>query len=186
MALTFVGKMNVPTYTALSTDISSSKIAGASIVGGTVFTTDDAAWYIIKANLELTAYVLPVEITVDPGSITIGAVSIDQPVADAVEIAPYYDTKSVAVRGTSEKLSETDVYVVSLIVFPFSTNVGNIYLGTSGVDYSTSKQIILTPTSTYVGFDAPLGYKLNLKNFYVDKDNNDGGNADGVYFFYLK
>jgi hypothetical protein len=72
MALIYVGKMNVPNFTALSTDISSSKITGASIVGATVFTTDDAKWYIIKPNLELAEYALPVTFS---GSISIGAVS---------------------------------------------------------------------------------------------------------------
>jgi hypothetical protein len=182
MALTFVGKMNVPTYTALSTDISSSKIAGASIIGGTVFTTDDAAWYIINANLELTAYVLPVEITIDSGTITIGAVHIDQPLGDSTEVAPYYDTISVAVPGTSESLVATDVYAITVTAWPKTTNVGTVYLGTSGVDKTTSQQIVLATGSSGVSIDTPVAYKLNLKNLYIDAVNA----GDGVNFMYLK
>ena len=36
-----------PTYIALSTDISSGSIVGTPKIGGTVFTTDDQAWYIV-------------------------------------------------------------------------------------------------------------------------------------------
>ncbi len=75
MALTFVGHMNVPNYTALSTDIASSAIPGASIIGGTVFTTDDAAWYIIKSDLTLASYAIPATFS---GSIALGTVDIDQ------------------------------------------------------------------------------------------------------------
>lgn len=56
MALVFLGKNSVPTYTALSTDIVTNKITGASYIGKTVYTTDDNAWYIIKSDLTLVAY----------------------------------------------------------------------------------------------------------------------------------
>jgi hypothetical protein len=190
--LVFVGALNTPNYifggiTGVG-PTGCAGITGASRVGNTIFSVPDTGWYIVNSDLSISPWALPVEIAIDPGDITIGAVSIDQPVADAVEIAPYFDTKRVAVRGTSEKLSATDVYVMSLIVFPFTANVGNIYLGTAGVQWDDplNKQIVLTPTSPYVGFEAPVGYKLNLKNFYIDKDNNDGGNTDGVYFMFLK
>jgi len=79
MALTFVGAINVPTYTALSSDIVLNKIDGASRIGGTVFTTDDFKWYIIDSNLELSDYAFPVQITIDPGTINIGTVDQGAP-----------------------------------------------------------------------------------------------------------
>jgi len=60
MTLTFVGKGNTPTYIALSTDISGSKIDGVSIIGATVYTTDDQSWYIVTgSDLLLGEYVSP-------------------------------------------------------------------------------------------------------------------------------
>lgn len=53
MALTFISNENYPAFLALSTDISASKIAGASFVGKTVYTTDTMNWYIIGSDLTL-------------------------------------------------------------------------------------------------------------------------------------
>ena len=183
MSLTFVGKMNVPTYTALSTDISDSKIVGASIVGGTVFTTDDFAWHIIKSDLTLGDYVLPVQITVSTDTIDIGAVHIDQQLSESTEVSPGYNTKSVAVPGTSEALTGTDVFALSLYVFPKPANVGTVYFGTSGVDKTTSQQIIIPKGTQGISIDAPLAFKLNLADFYIDCEAGNAG--DGVNFFYV-
>lgn len=59
MALTLIGIDKFPTYTALSTDIVTNKITGASIVGGTIYITDNATWKIILPDLTLAAYKLP-------------------------------------------------------------------------------------------------------------------------------
>lgn len=182
MSLIFVGKMNVPTYTCLDADIIANAVAGATIVGGTIFVTDTAVWKIIKPDLTLAPYVLPVSITVDPGSINIGSVGVEQPVADAILVAPYYDTISVAVPGTAESLTATDVYAITITVWPKPTNVGTVYFGTAGVDKVTSNQIVLATTSGGASVDAPIGYKLNLKNFYIDAINAN----DGLNFMYLK
>ena len=80
MALIFVGKMNVPTYVALSTDVVTNAIAGASIVGGTVFLSDTAAWKIIKPDLTLADYNIPASIST--GDIQIGAVEIKNSTSD--------------------------------------------------------------------------------------------------------
>ena len=42
MTLVFMGNHNTPTYTALTTDIISNSIVGASVIGGTIFLTDSA------------------------------------------------------------------------------------------------------------------------------------------------
>lgn len=57
MTLQFISIDSTPNYIAQSTDISGSKIAGASSVGYTVLTTDDNKWYIIKPDLTLGDYV---------------------------------------------------------------------------------------------------------------------------------
>jgi len=60
MALQFNGENKVPTYMALSTDIVDSAIDGASLVGATVFTSDNKQWYVIEKDLTLSEYALPV------------------------------------------------------------------------------------------------------------------------------
>jgi hypothetical protein len=75
MALQFIGSDCVPSYIALSSDIASSKIAGAVLVGKLVYLTDTSAWKIIKANLELADYAIPATFA---GSIALGTVDIDQ------------------------------------------------------------------------------------------------------------
>ena len=56
--LYFISENSTPNYIALSTDISDSKITGASMIGKTVYTTDDQKWYIISGSeLTLEIYV---------------------------------------------------------------------------------------------------------------------------------
>jgi len=204
MALTFVGHMNVPNYTALSTDIAASKITGASIVGATVFLTDTAAWKIIKSDLTLIDYVLPVEVTFD-GEIEIGKIvikddttattagvgvnglavdafvnKIDQSVAESNVVSPIYGVQSVAVPGTAEPLMASSTKVLMFVVFTKETNTDDVYIGTAAVDKTTSKQMILAPGAT-LSVDAPLGYSLNLAQWYVDSIVA----GDGVNFIAL-
>lgn len=75
MALTFVGKMNEPNYTALSTDVVDNKIVGASNVGQKVLLTDTGAWKVILSDLTLGDYAMPASFS---GTITLGTVAIDQ------------------------------------------------------------------------------------------------------------
>lgn len=81
MALTFMSVNSLPTYTALSTDISGSKIDGAAIVSGTVFLTDSGDWKIILPDLTLAEFILPVAFTM-AGDIEIGAVEIKDSTSD--------------------------------------------------------------------------------------------------------
>lgn len=63
MSVTFLGKENTPAYMALSSDISSGSIVDVSIVGATLYTTDDQAWYIISgisgSSFTLESFSLP-------------------------------------------------------------------------------------------------------------------------------
>jgi hypothetical protein len=90
--------------------------------------------------------------------------------------------QNVATPGTAEPLVSSATYVLSLTIFPKVTNTDNVYIGTSAVDKTTSQQIILAPGGSSVVIDAPLGYKLDLHNFYADAEV--GG--EGVEFMYLK
>jgi len=61
-------------YSALSTDIANSMIAGLSNVGAVVYLTDTKAWKIVNSNLTLSDYDLPVNFngTVDIGTVDQG------------------------------------------------------------------------------------------------------------------
>ena len=181
MALIYLGKLNVPNYTALSTDVGlDGKIPLASMKGGVVLLTDTAIWKIILDDLTLADYALPISFN---GSVDIGAVHLDQQLTDSVEVVPYVGTKSIAVSGTSESLVATDIFVITATVYPKPDNVGNIFFGNSGVDpLSPNQQIILAPGSSGVSVDVPVAYKFNLKNFYIDAVTP----GDGVNFIYLK
>ena len=69
-----VGKLNVPNYTFLSSEISSSKVPGISIVGAVCLATDTGNWYIVKEDLTLQSYSLPVSISAE--TIQIGVVGV--------------------------------------------------------------------------------------------------------------
>jgi len=47
MSITFLGANNCPTYIGLSTDIVSGSVIGTPLIGATLYTTNDAKWYII-------------------------------------------------------------------------------------------------------------------------------------------
>lgn len=193
MALVFVGAMNKPNYIALSTDIVASKIDGASRIGNTVYTYDDKAWYIIEDDLTLSQYVDPVAVTFT-GDLEIGAVEIkdattatravvganglavdafvnkiEQSVAESTTLSPIYGVQSIAVPGTAEPLVGAATKVIMVLIFTKSTNTDDVYVGTASVDKTSSKQMILPPGAT-LSIDAPLGYALNLANFYVDAE----------------
>jgi hypothetical protein len=72
MALIPIMQGAFPSYIALSTDISNSTIPGIGWVGSTVFLSDSSAWYVIKSDLTLEAFSLPINST---SAITIGIVS---------------------------------------------------------------------------------------------------------------
>ena len=193
MGVTFVGKMNVPNYTALSTDVSAGKLPGASIVGATVFFTDTAEWKIVEDDLTLSDYILPLKVTME-GDLEIGAVEIkdssssvratvganglhvdafinkiDQTVAESNVLSPLYGVQNVAVPGDAEPLMASATKVLSVLVMAKNTNTDNVYLGTSAVDKTSSKQLIMPPGST-VSIDVPVGYSTNLANWYIDAE----------------
>lgn len=70
--VTFLGIENFPNYIANSNEIVDGKIDGVSMVGGKVLTIDDGLWYVVKQDLQLADYNLPIILS---GSITIGTVN---------------------------------------------------------------------------------------------------------------
>jgi hypothetical protein len=181
MATIFVGKNCTPTFVCLSTDIIGNALPGASLVGATIFCTDNSEWHIILPDLSLAEYVLPVNISL-AGNVVIGKISVDQPLTDSIALSPYYAIQSVSSPGTAVALMSSATYVISVVIYPKTTNTSSIYIGTSAVDKTTSTQMIIAAGGTPISIDAPLGYKLNLNEWYVDAVTA----GEGCFFIYLK
>ena len=110
MALSFRNVDSLPTYTALSTDISGSKIDGASIISGTIFLTDTGDWKIILPDLTLTDFIFPVGITL-AGDIEIGAVELKDATTNTRATVGanglHVDVQSMASTGLATSASQT-------------------------------------------------------------------------------
>jgi hypothetical protein len=181
MAIVYTGRMNIPNYTGLSSDIVAGALPGAQ-PGMIVFISDTLAWYIVRADLQLVPYSLPVEVTVS-SDIELGSVHLDQQLTDSVEIAPTWGSVAVGALGTAQPLMGTEFFVASFTLLPKSTNTGEIYFGDASVDRVTSKQFILPATgSPSIVIDAPIGNKLDLNKFFIDAEIIN----DGVDFMYLR
>lgn len=206
MALTFLGLKSDPVYLALSSDIGlDDKIIGANVVGAKIFLTDTKLWKIILLDLTLQDFAMAIEATLS-GDVEIGAVEIknstddtratvdgdglwvrsvikdiDQPLDAARNLTPYYNEQDVASSGTAEPLLPSATYASMILVWAKGTNVGSICFGTSAVDKTSSRQIVL-PAGSMASIDVPLGYRVGVHQFYVDADNS----GDGVQFFYMR
>lgn len=186
MSIEFTGRMNIPNYTCLTTDITAGVFSGTTISGQTpiaepglvIFVTDSEEWLIVRADGIFVPYSLPVEVTA-----SIGAVGIDQPLDDSIEISPIAGSKSIGSAGHPEAIVGVATYCVSVFVSPKSDNVGSVYFGDADVknDSVVHKEIVLAAGSAGLSIDAPLGYKLNLLDFYIDVDTN----GDGINFIYF-
>ena len=204
MTIVYTGRMNIPNITCLSTDIIGGAVVGAN-PGMVIFCSDTLAWYIVRSDMQVVQYVLPMEVTLS-GDLSIGAVEIkdattatratvganglavdayinriDQSVAESVTLSPLFGNQDVAVPGTAEPLVASSNKVIMAVIFAKSTNTSPVYVGTAAVDKDSSKQMILQPGAT-VSIDVPLGFNFNLANFYVDADTAD----DGVNFVAMK
>lgn len=204
MTIVNTGRLNIPNLTALSSDVSGGILPQAS-PGMVIFFTDTLAWKIVKADLSLANYVLPVNVTL-AGELEIGKIviiddttgvaasvgvnglavdtyvnRIDQSVAESNSLSPLYGTQAVATSGVAEPLVTSATKVIMAVIFTISTNLSNVYIGTAAVHKTSSKQLILPPGAT-VSIDCPLGFNFNLANWYVDAETND----EGVNFMALR
>jgi len=182
----FTGRMNIPNYTCLTTDITAAVFSGTNASGQAVkaepglvvFVTDSSEWLIAEADGTLVPYSIPVEVTT-----SIGAVNIDQPLVDSITVGPIAGTIGVSSPGTRVCLVIVPTPCISIFVSPLSNNTGAVYFGDSDVKNDTvaHKEIVLAKGSNGLSIDAPVGYKLDVLDFYIDADN--GG--DGINFIYF-
>lgn len=158
MALVDLGPNNVPNYTALSSDISSSKITGASRVSNIVLTTNDLKWYIILADLTLADYGLPVVLN---GDITVGVVDqgdagVENWLVDVrgaatgivTETAPATDTASSGLNGRLQRIAQRLTSLIALLPTALGANGG---LKIEGVASGTTVPVSGTITATTGG-----------------------------------
>lgn len=113
---------------------------------------------------------------------TIGEVETVAPaIADAVLLAPHAATKTVAASGTAVKLTASAQRCHSVLIVPLSTNTGNVYVGDSTVNKTTSPQIVIPKGAPPVTIEVPVGYCIDLTQWYLDADVN----GEGVAFLYM-
>ena len=181
MTAILIGKMNLPNYIFNTSDVQlDGTVTGISVIGYTALNVDSGAWFVVKNDRTLESFALPIEATIT-GNVVVGEVGIHQPVADAISVSPHYNTQSVGTSGVAQPLVSSATYAISLLVFPKPANTSSIYFGTSAVNKTNSKQIVIAPSTGVVSIDAPIGYKLGVNTFFVDSDVN----GEGVNFMYL-
>lgn len=97
-------------------------------------------------------------------------------------LVPTGGNKTVTASGTGEPLVASSTRATWLFVKAKLTNTNDVYFGDSGVDVSTSNQVILDAGES-VTIALPPGSRLHidLADFYIDVDTN----GEGVDFLYL-
>jgi len=90
--------------------------------------------------------------------------------------------KAVAAAGTAEPITAGDTPVSRALIRAAKQtgdNVGNVYIGDSGVNNTSDRQFVLAPNQTLT-VPVTAGGMVNLGALYVNADNN----GDGVYVMY--
>ena len=100
-------------------------------------------------------------------------------IANTTKISPTGGSKTVTTAGTAEALVASETLRTMLYLRAKSTNTGDIYLGDSAVDKTTSQQIVLD-ASQEITIEAPAGYCLDINEFYIDA-SVDGEGVDFLY-----
>ena len=101
-------------------------------------------------------------------------------VANTTKISPTCGSKTVTTAGTAVALVAASTLRTMLYVRAKATNTGDVYLGDSAVDKTTSQQIVLN-ASQEITIEAPAGYCLDINEFYIDADTD----GEGVDFLYV-
>ncbi len=142
MALTLINDNKAPRYTALSTDISSSKIAGLTYVGALVYILDTGVTYIVSDGAgTLVAYSQPV------GAIT-GSVSIT-------------GTPTVALTGSEAHIGEVGGKTIVVTATPGLSVAGAYVTG----DYVGTSTLPMTFTASRVALGSGIVHSAALIDY---------------------
>jgi hypothetical protein len=108
-----------------------------------------------------------------------GSPAGSSPAASTV-ISPTSGTKSVTTSGTAVALAAS-TKVFSFLIQPKTGNTGNIFFGSSAVHKTTSPQLVLPAGAPPVTVTAPVGYVLDLSQWFIDASVS----SEGVDFVYI-
>lgn len=157
MALILVSQNTTsPNYTALSTDVTvSNTIAGASSPGKTVYITDTGVWYIVKNDLTLAAFTLPVNLAVgDTVAIDQGTEGTTNGVSLKLAGAAVSASNPIPVSGGMAAVNQT-------VTRPTGTD---IYAAKDAISNSTSAPVVITFTNV-ARVNGGSGYITGLRFF---------------------
>lgn len=140
MTLKFIGKDSVPSFIALSTDITANKITGASLTGKLVLTTDDGEWYIIKEDQTLSPYAIPATFS---GTISFGTINIGQSIpgtTNAVAIQYFNGAgyESIRTPNVFTDLSFVNITTIATVWTPAAGKKFRLMGGTISVSAACS------------------------------------------------
>lgn len=96
------------------------------------------------------------------------------------KLEPTGGNKTVTTGGTGEALVASSTLAHVLYIHAMSANTNPVFVGDSGVDKTTSKQITLSAGES-IRFDAPEDNFFDLADWWVDV-TTDG---EGVDFLYI-
>jgi hypothetical protein len=184
MALIYVGANATPNYVCLSTDVGeeTNQVVGAIRKGATVYVISavdgTGSWKIIKDDLTLGDYTLPVSLNVENVTID-AAIAIDQTttgstnavhilpaggVGSLTETAPATDTASSGLNGRLQRLAQRITSLITLLPAALGANGG---LKVEGVTSGTAVPVSGTVTAT-----ANAGTNLNTSALAIETGGN--------------
>ena len=119
-------------------------------------------------------------IDIGGGVFALATVATPPSVATSVKLSPHGGSKTVTTAGTGEALVATSTPAKSVVIIAKNGNTDDVCIGDSGVDKTTSRQVVRTAGQS-VSITAEPGYYIDLHEIYVDVDVN----GEGVDFIYL-
>jgi hypothetical protein len=156
MTAKFIANNSMPTYLALSSDITSGSIAGCVLVGRTVYLTDTSNWMVIKDDLTLAPFSINSNITVSASDIEIGAVELKDGASD---------TRVSVNSGSSIVSRDNAVAVHDANPIPAGTNsIGNVTLNSGSSTVGTvliSGSIANGASESHIGQIGGTGYVVS-------------------------
>ena len=127
MTISGVGKMNIPNWVCLSSDVADGMVAGTQ-PGHTIYFTDTRTWKIVKDDLSLADYATPSGGAIGAGTEIIGIVAIDQTTDGTTNGVSMTNGAEAGGAGTPS----ADVMTVQGITAGFPLPVSSDDVGTAG------------------------------------------------------
>jgi hypothetical protein len=152
MSYTYVGDLNIPNYTFLSTDIVGNAVVGVTREGAVCLATDTGTWYIVKSDLTLASYGLSI------GKASTSTFSATDNLTRPANSTPYAANKSINCDLTVTGIAYT-LLAVTLTVGSGHGLVATDRITVNGVNSGASVSnvdgnwVISTVDSTHITFN---------------------------------